>query len=99
MNVCKQADLEYSDFRTESDGVMNTTITFMVKNNGDKTMDNPNAVVVCKKDGKAVGFVDQPIYKELKPGQEIAVQLDGSHEIPSDCDDYEIFMNYFDLTK
>lgn len=88
-----QSDLEISDFSTESDGTMNTSIQFTIANSSNKSVKNCDVMVLCKKDGKCVGFANSGAIVALNPGNN-PVNVDGSHFIPSDCDDYEIFIDY-----
>lgn len=99
LNGFRQTDVEINDFRTESDGVMNTAITFYATNNSDKNPGDLSARVLCKKDGEVVGYAESNLVGALTPGKDVAMQVDGSHDIPSDCDGYFIFLDYSDWSK
>lgn len=98
LNGFKQSNLAYDNFKTISDGVMNTEVLLDVINNSKYDVKQPNVIVICKKDGKYAGVADSNMVGNIKPGKN-TIHIDASHIIPSDCDEYEVFIDYMDWNK
>lgn len=98
LNGFKQSDLSYDNFKTISDGVMNTEVLLDVISNSEYEVVQPNVIVICKKDGKYAGVADSNMVGNIKPGKN-TIHIDASHMIPSDCDEYEVFVDYIDWNK
>lgn len=98
LNGFKQSDLTYDNFKTISDGVMNTEVLLDVINNSEYDVAQPNVIIICKKDGKYAGVADSNMAGNIKPGKN-TIHIDASHTIPSDCDEYEVFIDYMDWNK
>lgn len=98
LNGFKQSDLTYDNFKTISDGVMNTEVLLDVINNSEYDVAQPNVVIICKKDGKYAGVADSNMVGNIKPGKN-TIRIDASHTIPSGCDECEVFIDYMDWNK
>lgn len=94
-NGFSQADLTIEDIATKHDDTLGTECTLSITNNNADSGNKLSYVnVLCKKDGKAVGYISEALTSEIKPGITQALKLGASDRVPGDCDDFDVFVDY-----
>jgi len=92
----RQADLEFSNMTVYEDLIYNGFRMTILNTNEDTAEESmATAKVLMKKDGEVVGYMEEYVPYTITPNVPITAEFYVSSRIPTDCDDYDVFVDFW----